>query len=131
MHRYARVGDSKKYLVDDDIVELTFRGCRFSYRLRVWRSHGGPAIVLASQLPSGAPPSWLRSKLANLVYQAYLCFPEQRMLYFELSLSPSKRVVQIVFEDFGHGHRRRLFRPAERSLCWREFQTIVGSAVTE
>lgn len=130
MHRYARAAGPARHLVDDDLVELTYRGHRFSCRLRVWRDRSGPSVVLASRLPGGVPPSWLRLRLANLAYRAYLCFSEAGMLYFEAGDTSKARLVQVAFESSGHGLRRQLVRPVERSRCWRDLEEIVGSEVS-
>lgn len=133
MHRHARRQGLKHHLVDDEVVELPFQGHRFAYRLRVWRSRGGPAIVLASQLHGGAPPCWMRTKLANLAYRAYLGFSEGGMLYFEAEAEATPggpRLVQVEFEAVGHGLRRQLTRPAERQRRWEDLRSIVGAEVT-
>ena len=130
MHRYARAASIAHHLVDDDIVELNCHSHRFSFRLRIWRSRAGPSIVLASQLTEGAPPCWLRTRLANLAYSAYLCYPEAGMLYFEAEKSPGARLVQVAFESLGFGLRRQLVSPTERARDWRELEEIVGSEVS-
>jgi hypothetical protein len=130
MHRYAQDAGSKNYLVDDEVIEIRFEKHLFRYRLRIWRNKIRPAIVLASQLPGGVPPSWSRSTLANLAYQVYLAFPEKGMLYFESESEPEgPRLLQITFNLLGHDVRRRLVEPVQRSRRWCDFCSIVGSEV--
>jgi hypothetical protein len=131
MFRPAHVGGTKNHLIDDEIVEIAFRGDRYLYRLRIWRSKGGQAIVLTSQVPGGAPPGWLRSRLANLAFRAYLVFPPEGMLYFEHERTrDGHRVAQLAFSSIGLGLRRHLVEPVERFLRWDEFCSLVGYEVT-
>jgi hypothetical protein len=127
MHRQAEDAGARHHLVDDERIELHFHGDRFLYRLRIWRSRNGPAIALASQVPGGAPPACLRSKLANLAFQAYLGYPAEGMLYFEEEPTPDgPQLVHVDFRRLGHGLRGRLIEPVERPVRWDDFRAIVG-----
>lgn len=130
MNRDARGAVVKSFLIDDELVEVLFRGDRFPYRLRIWRNKGGPAIVLTSQVPGGAPPACLRSRLANLAFRAFLGFPAEGMFYFEDERTQGgRRLLQVKFHSVGHGLRRHLIGAVERPMRWDDFFSIIGSEV--
>jgi hypothetical protein len=65
------------------------------------------------------------------VYQAYLGFPTEGMLYFEdVRTQDGLRLVQVTFDSVGPGLRRHLVGPVDRSKRWDEFCSIVGSEST-
>jgi hypothetical protein len=130
MLRFARNTGITSHLVDDEIIEVAFRGHRFSYRLRIWRARGRPAVVLVSQVPRGAPPAWLRSRLANLAYRAYLGFPSEGMLYFEDEESPGgRRLTRVHFATLGPELRRHLVEPVEQLARWDDLHRVLGCEV--
>jgi hypothetical protein len=130
MRRQVQSRPSRRYLTDDEIVELCLRGepCRF--RLRVWRNESGPAIVLASQVNGGPSPSLASSPLANLAYQAYLGFSSRRMINFEDQLTDGEQKLFLLeFVSFGHDFRRCLTQPSRRPFHWIDLEAMVGGAI--
>jgi hypothetical protein len=121
---------SRRYLTDDEIVEVFSGGKREAFRLRIWRGKALPAIVLASQIVGGSSPSWSSSHLANLAFRAYLHFPDADMLNFEdETIVSERRLFFLEFRQFGHAHRCCLTEPIRRPFNWRCLEDIVGEAI--
>ena len=119
------------YLTDDETVEITMRGDRTAFRMRIWRAKVGPAIVLISQLERGPSPSWASCKLANLAYRVYLGFSTACTLNFEDEIVHGNRRLFIVeFTPHGHGLRRYLTRAVRRPLPWFNLEELVGGTIT-
>ena len=121
---------SKKYLTDDEILEVAPYDRPCSFRLRIWRSKASPAIVLISQLAGGVSPSWSSSYTANLVHRAYLGFPEQGMNYFEDEvIFGERRLFFVRFRTFGQALRRCLTWPVRHDFDWIELEAMVGGEI--
>jgi hypothetical protein len=121
---------SKKYLTDDEIVEVALCDERCSFHLRIWRGKACPAIVLVSQLGGGPSPSWSSSQFANLIQRAYLGFPAEGMLYFEDEIVlGERRLFFVQFTVFGHGLRRYLTCPYRHEFDWSVLEDMVGEVV--
>jgi hypothetical protein len=130
MPRQLRHMTLKMYLTHDEIVEIVLRGVRCEFRLRIWRGKESPAIVLASQLPRGASPSWVSSQLANLAYQVYLGFTADRILNFEDEvINRERRLFVLDFASFGRGLRRHLGQPSRRPFYWSDLEAMIGGEI--
>jgi hypothetical protein len=121
---------SKRYLTDDETVQIAMHEECCAFRLRIWRDATGAAIVLASQLPRGASPSWASSRLANLSYQVHLGFSTVRMINFEDEMVYGDHALFAVeFTSIGHGLRRYLTHAVRRASRWSELEFMVGTAI--
>jgi hypothetical protein len=121
---------SKRYLTDDEIVEVVLCDEPRSFHLRIWRGKACPAIVLVSQLAGGPSPSGSSSQVANLIHRAYLGFLAEGMLYFEdQTVLGKRRLFFVGFKVFGHGLRRCLTSPYRCNFDWSDLEDTVGGKV--
>jgi hypothetical protein len=130
------------FLVYDETISVFHpkRHADFSFRLRVWMGKHQEPVVLVSQCEdSEVPPSWMCSKIANVVFDEYLKRPRE-FRYFEVQYGPrqfrfgdpdEREVAEILFEYAGSFQDRVLTSPITRKRTWEDFESLVGEPIAD
>jgi hypothetical protein len=128
--QHAAVGTpQKKHLVHDEVEQIPGKSGRVHpVRIRIWRSAGSEAVVLASQVGEGTiPPPWIQTRIANYVWKAHLRYAADGMSFFTDALHGNARILaQVHFDVFGQGQRGQLFNPLERPRPWHDLLALIG-----
>ncbi len=114
-------------LVDDELLNFKCPLRLQEFRLRIWRGPGVPAVVLVTAENDEVPPGAVTTRLANLVFHAYLTYNAQGMYYFEAERDGT--VHSIDFDIFGFHGRSRLKDPRSTLVKKRELDDAVGEVV--
>lgn len=141
----VRVSCYPRYLVTDDIEEFFYKSACPRFRIRIWRGsifdrNKGvleltPMVMVSPVIEDDGSvsfPGRFTTKLGNYILEAYLKFPEQGMLYYEVDPAPQDTepaIRQIFFEFYGARHRTRLYRPISRKITRAVFEDLVGGKV--
>lgn len=131
MSNYKEIGLPRRYLTDDEIVEVAtklVKGTPMPFRLRVWKGEGLIPVVLASPAVAESGlhlhPMEARVKLANYAMSALAGYPANGIMYFDYG--DRADLHQVLFEYFGHKDRLRLFKPEARPKQWPALESLVG-----
>jgi hypothetical protein len=113
-------------LMDDDDVAVERKGQEYVYRIRVWRAHARPAVVLVSPVVAGPPCSYATCRLADLAYSQYLGFLPEGMHFFE---HEGGKLWRVTFEGLGDLARCRFVHPRNESVGVHEIELLVGRPI--
>jgi hypothetical protein len=116
-----------RHLIDDDRLTLRVYGRTQTFRLRIWRTAGEPALVLVDQVPGAIAPHMVSEKLANLIKAVNLAHTAKGMFYFERE--ETGRLLSVTFEILGHGERFRLIKPQHSRLDPEFLDEFLGDAL--